>query len=1249
MADIAALGLSIDSTAAIKATADLDAFVGGANRAADANAKLAASSTQAAAAQTSASDAAAAASTASATAADRLLATVEKQIALFGASADAVAHYNGVLAGMAETELEWYKAQTLTLQSMQAQAAEANALAAAQAANVAAGERFIASLVTQSETIGLSKTELLEYKAAQLGVTEQAAPLIAAIETQTAALAASTTATTAAAESADAATLRFQAIAATALEWTAAQSETAAIAAKYAESVDAVAAAATEAERAGQSFNATLAATTAAATESAAAVTRAAEADDVYNAAVARTTASLERKAFAITATGAQLAEYDARLAGATEGEVAYQVMLAKEIELRTAQIAQGTRMAAAYVEEGAAAVGASFATSGVTREIVTMGNEINRGDVDRLAGSFVRLLNISGALDAVFSPVGIAVLGVVAALGVMTLAVGKGEAQWKAFNESLILTGDSAGTSAAGLQQMVNQISAGGERAGVAAKAITDLANSGRFTSDQIMMIGTAATQMADATGIAVDKTIAQFVKLQEDPVKASAALNEQYHYLTTAVFEQIDALQKQGDAVGAADAAEAAYASALGDRAKEIEGNLGTLQTAWKDIGDVASGAWNAMLGIGKPQTIQDQLDQVSKSLAAARAGTSNFDQALGTTETTQAPGGNVASLQSEQYRLQNEQGASRRAHDLQGSYQQTQQAGIAGQRVLDQLQNEYSKRSELTDVLDKQAAALRAVQEAGGQAADGQGADLTTAITKRLTPRTPSTRGAGALDNADSQQLLQGQKDQFTQQQKLESDNQQILDNNRKAKLVSDKDYYDQERQLSDQDLVNKLSYYARLEAMLRADIASSSTSAAQKVKDQTVINSLQSDANVAISHYAATQTEIDAKELQGTEAKTAAVQRYVATLQDQLNKQAEADNAQIAGGKHAGFAAQAQGKENIAATSLQQQLYSGKIDSNQYAAMDQAQQSAEATSVAMHEAATQKMQQADDSWSTGAEKAWSSWSSQAQNTTGQVAAATTGFLNGLTDDLLKFAMTGQVNFQALAASFVQALAKMEIQAAESKVFGLIQSGMAPGGSVSAGPLGALLQMFGMGGTSMSAGLGMGLTAGGSAGLDAMVTSAGTGIADSAGLGLGSQFAALATGFADGGHVTGPGSSTSDSIPARLSNGEFVVNAAATAQHRPILEALNGGARSYAGKTHFADGGFVNTGGGQGAAGTSIAFHINSTASNGQQDTSAQAQTRSAAMQKELQASVIEIVRKHSLPGGQINNIIRTAATR
>ena len=45
-----------------------------------------------------------------------------------------------------------------------------------------------------------------------------------------------------------------------------------------------------------------------------------------------------------------------------------------------------------------------------------------------------------------------------------------------------------------------------------------------------------------------------------------------------------------------------------------------------------------------------------------------------------------------------------------------------------------------------------------------------------------------------------------------------------------------------------------------------------------------------------------------------------------------------------------------------------------------------------------------------------------------------------------------------------------------------------------------------------------------------------------------------------FATGGYVSGPGTATSDSIPAQLSNGESVINAKSTAMFGPLLSSLN-----------------------------------------------------------------------------------------
>lgn len=53
---------------------------------------------------------------------------------------------------------------------------------------------------------------------------------------------------------------------------------------------------------------------------------------------------------------------------------------------------------------------------------------------------------------------------------------------------------------------------------------------------------------------------------------------------------------------------------------------------------------------------------------------------------------------------------------------------------------------------------------------------------------------------------------------------------------------------------------------------------------------------------------------------------------------------------------------------------------------------------------------------------------------------------------------------------------------------------------------------------------------------------------------------------------GPVVGPGTGTSDSIPAMLSNGEYVINAKQTEKYRPLLDAINYGING------FADGGEV-----------------------------------------------------------------------
>lgn len=77
----------------------------------------------------------------------------------------------------------------------------------------------------------------------------------------------------------------------------------------------------------------------------------------------------------------------------------------------------------------------------------------------------------------------------------------------------------------------------------------------------------------------------------------------------------------------------------------------------------------------------------------------------------------------------------------------------------------------------------------------------------------------------------------------------------------------------------------------------------------------------------------------------------------------------------------------------------------------------------------------------------------------------------------------------------------------------------------------------------------------------------------------------------GFAGGGEVHGPGSSTSDSIPARLSRGEFVINAGAVARHgSSFFHSINSRAPGFALGGPI---GSVSAGGGMGLHPVSINF--------------------------------------------------------
>ncbi|MCV5409803.1 phage tail tape measure protein, partial [Escherichia coli] len=89
-----------------------------------------------------------------------------------------------------------------------------------------------------------------------------------------------------------------------------------------------------------------------------------------------------------------------------------------------------------------------------------------------------------------------------------------------------------------------------------------------------------------------------------------AISKLNDQYHFLTIATYNQIKALQDEGNQQEAARIATEAYSSSMIQRTNQIKENLGYLETAWKAVADSAKWAWDSMLDIGREASLDQKI---------------------------------------------------------------------------------------------------------------------------------------------------------------------------------------------------------------------------------------------------------------------------------------------------------------------------------------------------------------------------------------------------------------------------------------------------------------------------------------------------------------------------------------------------------------------------------------------------------------------------------------------------------------
>ncbi|CAM8551013.1 phage tail length tape measure family protein [Klebsiella quasipneumoniae subsp. similipneumoniae] len=377
----------------------------------------------------------------------------------------------------------------------------------------------------------------------------------------------------------------------------------------------------------------------------------------------------------------------------------------------------------------------------------------------------FMVLMQQGGQLKDMFGGIGPAIKGVggyvlglinpvtlaAAAVGVLGLAYYKGSQEQGEFYKSLTLNGNLVSKTTGQLADMAARVSVvANSTTGVTAATLNQIVSSGKVAAESLERVTTAVVEISEATGIATEKLVGDFNDIAADPVAAITKLNDQYHFLTLATYNQIKALQDEGNQQDAARVATDAYANAMQQRANDIHQNLGILERAWDSLAKTAKGAWDAMLDIGREQTGTERISQIRKELDW-------IDKAAGGKLFF---GGRKAELEDELNNLQSQITTEGVLTEIISSHDKAEQQRIKTQQEADRVNQQYLSNADKRNKAIKQQSEFL---KAGAITAEQYSKNVSRINEMYKDPKPPKTPKSKAYTEDAATRLL----DQINQQ--------------------------------------------------------------------------------------------------------------------------------------------------------------------------------------------------------------------------------------------------------------------------------------------------------------------------------------------------------------------------------------------------------------------------------------------------------------------------------------------------
>lgn len=662
-------------------------------------------------------------------------------------------------------------------------------------------------------------------------------------------------------------------------------------------------------------------------------------------------------------------------------------------------------------------------------------------------------LLQQGGQLKDMFGGIGPAVqalggyvLGLVnpftvaaAAMAVLGYAYYSGSEEAVGFQKELIKTGNAAGTTADQMSGMARQVAATVGTTAAAAEVLTQLAGSGRITSDSFVEITEAALEWRSATGRAIEETVAEFVKIGKDPVTAAKELNEQYNFLTASTYSQIVALKEQGDTIGAAKLLTDTYVDTIKNRSKEVTENLSIWERGWKALRGEVAATVDSVKNIGRDQDIASRIVETQQRLAAAQSAVNGDpDDTAAQKKLTDANLELKALIQQ-----RDTQQAIARAQELDA---QRQQAAIVAIGKIDALEKSArtnaEKRADALKEYTKSLEAIRKVNPDDERLKPENIARVQADIAKQF-------KDTGGRTTPVDLSGFNDQKNALTAILAEYKNHQKELDAAQKAGLISQESYAAQRAAIIEQQKVEVTNAYeAEIKALEEAK-GRSSTSAQQRIQlDQKIADARA--AMVKAQKDADTELSVLATNEQGRLAKqTAATQAYV----DQLERQRAAlSTSGTRAANNLGLGDRQQGlqRDLDGVTDRFNDERAKLLDRRRTAPDKYSQNDYERDLVILSKAEDgyrdtvvdnyDKISVAQGDWRNGASSAFQNYLEQARDVAGQTKSMFTNAFTSMEDAVVNFAMTGKFSFADFTKSILADMVRIETQRAAS---GLLSS--------------------------------------------------------------------------------------------------------------------------------------------------------------------------------------------------------------